>query len=91
MAQRNGSNGATLHDAFTARAVQRPDHVALRCGKTEITYAELAHRSDVRAEDLRRWGVRPGHIIPLLMGRSTELVTAILAILKTGAGSGHGV
>jgi mycobactin peptide synthetase MbtE len=74
-----------LHQAAARIARSRPDAVAVVSGSRTIRYGELNDRADIWAGVLAAKGIRPGDVVPILMPRSTELVTAILAVLKTGA------
>jgi amino acid adenylation domain-containing protein len=75
----------TIHEVFAAAATRTPQGIALVIGDRQMTYAELAHRSDNIAQDLLARGVRPNQPIGLLTLRSMEFVCAILGILKAGA------
>ncbi|MFI1867223.1 AMP-binding protein [Streptomyces jumonjinensis] len=66
-------------------AVTRPDAVALIHGERTVGYGELDRTADAWAHSLARHGVGPGALVPVLLPRGAELVTAILAILKLGA------
>ena len=76
---------ATLHGAVDAQARRTPDAVAVDDGLCRLTYAELQRHSDAFARALTASGVRPGDRLVLFMDRSTELLVALLAVLKTGA------
>ena len=62
-----------------------PDRVAVRCQGAELTYRELEQRSNQLAHALHEHGIRPGHLIGLLLDRGPHLVIAELAVLKAGA------
>ncbi|MFF1412471.1 amino acid adenylation domain-containing protein [Streptomyces sp. NPDC058289] len=81
----NSAPGGGLHEAFARRARARPGATALVEGERVTTYAELDATSDAWAARLAGGGVGRGDIVPILLPRSTELVTALLAVLKTGA------
>ncbi|MFC3574953.1 amino acid adenylation domain-containing protein [Streptomyces yaanensis] len=83
--RRNTAPGEGLHEAFARRAAQRPGAVALVEGDRTTTYAELDATADAWAAGLVAAGVTPGALVPVLLPRSTELVTALLAVLKAGA------
>ncbi|MGW4058156.1 non-ribosomal peptide synthetase [Amycolatopsis sp. NPDC004747] len=74
-----------LVDRFTAHADTTPDAPALVCDGRTHTYGELDRRSTKLANALRARGAGRGRVVGVLSGRSRELVTAVLAVLKTGA------
>lgn len=66
--------------ARTAR--DRPGAVALVSGHRTVGYGELDRTADAWAASL---GTGAGDLVPITLPRSVELVTAVLAVLKTGA------
>lgn len=74
-----------LHQIITARAAARPDHRAVICAGKHLTYGELDRRSNQVAHRLRDAGAGPGHLVGVSLGRSVELMVALLGVLKTGA------
>jgi enterobactin synthetase component F len=76
---------ATLPELFAAAVRQGPDRVAVTAEDAELTYAELAERSDRLARLLADGGAGPGRFVVLALPRSVEQVVAVLAVLKTGA------
>ncbi|WP_331719357.1 amino acid adenylation domain-containing protein [Streptomyces sp. NBC_00158] len=82
---RSTAPGGGLHEAFARRAAERPGAVALVEGDRATTYAELDATADAWAARLVAAGVAPGALVPVLLPRSAELVTALLAVLKAGA------
>ncbi|PRH76619.1 chemotaxis protein CheR [Streptomyces solincola] len=81
----DGGGPATIHGAVARQARLRPGAVALIAGAERIGYAELDAAAEDWAAELRARGAGPGVFVPLLLPRSAELVTAALAVLKTGA------
>ncbi len=73
-----------LHDLFAEQAARRPDAVAVSSGAERLTYAELAARSTALARRLRAVGVRPETPVGMCVGRSADLVVAVLGILEAG-------
>ncbi|MEU1145251.1 amino acid adenylation domain-containing protein [Streptomyces sp. NPDC005863] len=63
----------------------RPDEPALVCGDTRLTYAELDRRANRLAHALHARGVRPGQVVGLHCGRTTEFVVGMWGVLKAGA------
>ncbi|MEU7885538.1 amino acid adenylation domain-containing protein [Microbispora bryophytorum] len=74
-----------LHQTVARLASSRPEAVALVAGPCRVTYGELDRTADAWAALLAHAGVAPGDLVPILLPRSAELVTALLAVLKTGA------
>ncbi|OCC08039.1 amino acid adenylation domain-containing protein [Streptomyces sp. PTY087I2] len=74
-----------IDDAFAAQVAARPDAPALTAGSTTLSYAELDARAEVLADGLYAHGVRPGDLVGLCLPRSTDLVAAMLAVLKADA------
>jgi amino acid adenylation domain-containing protein len=73
-----------VHEMFQRRAARTPDAVAMRFGPHEVSYAELDGESNRVAHALREHGVGRETLVGILLDRSPELVTAILATLKAG-------
>jgi amino acid adenylation domain-containing protein len=76
----------TITSRFIAAAGRFASTVALLQDGLAVTYAELDARSNGLARYLQRQGVKPGDLVALLGGRSVSTITAILAVLKAGAG-----
>ncbi|MFD5424389.1 amino acid adenylation domain-containing protein, partial [Streptomyces sp. NPDC127084] len=74
-----------IHEAVTYQALMRPDAVALVCGTERVSYRRLDALADACAHELIGLGVRPGHVVPVVLPRSRNLVVVLLAILKCGA------
>ncbi len=75
----------SVPELFAAQAARTPDATALVFEDEELTYAELAAVSNRLARVLAERGAGPERVVALALPRSTHLVTAILAVLKTGA------
>ncbi|MYV31396.1 amino acid adenylation domain-containing protein [Rhodococcus sp. DSM 6344] len=76
---------ATVPAVFAEQVRQRPHKDALICDHESLTYAELDSRSNKLAHRLRNLGAGPDTLVGVCLPRSIELITALLAILKTGA------
>ncbi len=75
-----------LIDLFEETAAALPDAAALVCGGRELSYARLDSTADNFARFLASsCNAKPGVLFAILARRSIETVTAILAVLKTGA------
>jgi len=75
----------TIADLLAARAARTPDAVALVFGKERLTYAELDGRINQLAHLLLARGAGPERVVALALPRSTEMVVALFAVLRTGA------
>ncbi|QFU91631.1 amino acid adenylation domain-containing protein [Amycolatopsis sp. YIM 10] len=62
-----------------------PDVVALVTGHRELTYAELATRSETAARRLSARGAGPGTGVAVAVPHGPDLVVALLAVWRAGA------
>ncbi|MEU6124743.1 amino acid adenylation domain-containing protein, partial [Streptomyces sp. NPDC047123] len=76
----------TLPAWFEDRARHTPDAVAVVYEDTTLTYAELNTWANRLAHRLIGRGAGPESLVGLVLPRSVELVVAVLAVLKSGAG-----
>ncbi|MGC5563594.1 amino acid adenylation domain-containing protein [Streptomyces sp. FR-108] len=74
-----------LPDAFREQAARTPDATALVFEDTTLTYAELDARATRLARRLVGRGAGPDRVVAVALPRSTDLVVALLAVLKSGA------
>src|SRR3954465_8490893 len=70
---------------FEKQAAATPDEPAVIAGEETLTYAELDTRADRLAPYLVSRGVGAECVVAVVLGRSPELVVAILAVTKAGA------
>ncbi|GAA3776544.1 hypothetical protein GCM10022403_009150 [Streptomyces coacervatus] len=75
---------ATVPELFAARVAAAPEATAIIQGERTTTYRQLNARANRLAHRLIALGVRPEDRVAVLMGRSDSLLTALLAVLKTG-------
>ncbi|WP_345027411.1 amino acid adenylation domain-containing protein [Flavivirga jejuensis] len=73
-----------IHNIFETQAKQIPNNIALSFEDEEITYKELEYRSKKLALYLQKQGVKPDTLIGICIGRSIEMVVAILGVLRSG-------
>ncbi|MFW6012132.1 MAG: amino acid adenylation domain-containing protein [bacterium] len=73
------------HRLFVDQVAARPDAVAVSCEGGGLSFAELDRRSDGLARALAQRGAGPEVVVPLLGERGLDFLTAVVAILKTGA------
>lgn len=79
------SRETTIHASFCHQASQAPGTPALIAGNRYISYGTLDGSSEAYARELAKAGVRPGDIVPVTLPPSPELISCLLAVLKTGA------
>ncbi|CAO5233545.1 AMP-binding protein [Frankia sp. AgKG'84/4] len=78
----------TIHDAVLRAARDCPNRVAVRCGPSSVTYAELSAEGARTARALVVRGVRAGDIVPVVARRSVRLPGVLLGVLMAGAAYG---
>ncbi|WP_229929002.1 non-ribosomal peptide synthetase [Kitasatospora xanthocidica] len=74
-----------VHALFEARAAGAPHATALVSGERTVGYGELNADANRLARHLAGLGIGRGDTVAVLAERGPELVTALLAALKTGA------
>ncbi|MER8073817.1 amino acid adenylation domain-containing protein, partial [Streptomyces sp. NPDC094034] len=77
---------STLPDLFEQQVARTPDALAVTDGGTRLTYAELNGRANRLARYLADQGAGPERLVAVAASRSVDLVVALLAVVKTGAG-----
>jgi amino acid adenylation domain-containing protein len=75
-----------LAELFEEQVRRAPEADAVVFGEQRISYRELERRASRLAGWLRRQGVGPEVLVPLLLERSVEMVVALLAVVKAGGG-----
>jgi amino acid adenylation domain-containing protein len=75
----------SVAELIAAQAARTPDAAAVACGDAWVSYRELDRRAARLAGVLAARGAGPETVVAVLMDRSVELVTALLAVWKTGA------
>ncbi|MEV0617684.1 non-ribosomal peptide synthetase [Nonomuraea sp. NPDC050404] len=76
---------ATIAEVFRERAGASPGVRAVVSGAASLTYRELDERSDRLAGALTAtYGVGPGQVVALCVGRGIEMPVAIVAVWKAG-------
>ena len=70
--------------AFAASVARTPDAVALRADDTSLSFAELDAAATRLAHALRAEGLAREEVVPVLAGRSLDLVVAALGVMRAG-------
>jgi amino acid adenylation domain-containing protein len=76
---------ALVPDMVANRTRQIPGVTAMAGSGGELTYRQLGARSNRLARELIRRGAGPEKIVAIAVPRSSDLVVAALAVLKSGA------
>jgi amino acid adenylation domain-containing protein len=76
---------ASAPELFGAQATRTPDAVAVVWAGTCLSYGELDAAVYRLARLLAERGAGPEQVVAVMMGRSADLVTALLAVAQTGA------
>jgi amino acid adenylation domain-containing protein/non-ribosomal peptide synthase protein (TIGR01720 family) len=75
----------SIPELFAVQVARAPEAVAVTFEGRSLTYRELEEAANRSARLLAGQGVGPGQRVALLLSRSAAAITAILAVLKTGA------
>ncbi|GAA3438553.1 non-ribosomal peptide synthetase [Kutzneria kofuensis] len=75
----------TLPELFEQQAERTPDAVAVVCEGRRLTYRELNERANRLARRLIEQGAGPERLVAISMPRTEQMITAVLAVLKSGA------
>ncbi|QCX81895.1 Linear gramicidin synthase subunit B [Streptomyces sp. YIM 121038] len=81
----HGRPAYTLVDLFEAQAARTPRATAVTCGDDRLDYAALDAAAGRLAHRLAEAGAGPERFVALALPRSTDLVVAVVAALKSGA------
>ena len=74
----------TIHKLFEEQVKRMPDKTAVVFEDKKLSYQELNERANQLAGILREKRIQPNEIVGLMVTRSLEMITGILAILKAG-------
>ncbi|NMG36149.1 amino acid adenylation domain-containing protein [Azoarcus sp. TTM-91] len=80
----NHAHTLPVHRLFQEQARRRPEALALVFGDERVSYGELERRANLVAHHLLARGVGPECRVGVALGRSIEMVVALLAVLKAG-------
>lgn len=76
---------STILTLFTEKVKNTPKQNAATFMHQQISYQDLDKKSSLLASQLISYGAKPGILIPIWLDRSLEWLTAVIAVLKTGA------
>jgi amino acid adenylation domain-containing protein/thioester reductase-like protein len=85
-AGRRADGDRFVHEAFAEQAVRRPGATAVIAGRTQVSYRELDSSANRLAHYLGEVGAGPEAMIGVYLERGVDVIRAILAIMKAGAG-----
>ncbi|MET4921372.1 amino acid adenylation domain-containing protein [Streptomyces sp. PSRA5] len=84
-APQDGTRPASLPEQFAEQARRTPHDTAVVCADTRLTFAQLDTRVSALATELAGHGAGPGTRVAVGLPRSTDLVVALLAVMRCGA------
>ena len=74
------------HEYFERQVDRVPHNAAVRHGARHLSYAQLEARANQLAHVLRDRGVARGRLVGIALARTVDMLAAVLAVLKSGAG-----
>lgn len=75
-----------VHEYFERQCDRTPMRRAVLAGGTGCSYQDLEARANQIAHVLREHGIGRGALVGVAIGRGVDMLAALLAILKSGAG-----
>ncbi len=81
---REYSQDTSILSLFNAQVKKTPDNVAIVFEDKQFTYKEVDQKANQIAARLREKGIKPNHIVALMLKRSHFITLGILATLKAG-------
>ena len=77
-------NGKVIHELLEEQALCSPERIAASLDEHWLTFFELNSRANRLARYLKHLGLMPEMIVGLCMGRTLELILAMVGVLKAG-------
>lgn len=75
----------TFAQLFTEQAQRTPDSLAVADRDSQLTYAQMDHRSNLLAHRFRALGIMPDDLVCVMLERTKEFPLTVLALHKAGA------
>ncbi|MGW4492361.1 amino acid adenylation domain-containing protein [Streptomyces sp. NPDC004376] len=75
----------TVHGLIERQVLRSPESVALAHRWAELSYEAMDERANQLAHHLMELGVRRGNLVGVSLRRGTDMVIALLGVLKAGA------
>ena len=82
--ERDDGDGRLFHHLFEDQAAATPARVAVLDSAAPLDYAQLNARANQLAHHLRALGVGDESVVGICLGRSSDILVAVLAVLKAG-------
>jgi amino acid adenylation domain-containing protein/non-ribosomal peptide synthase protein (TIGR01720 family) len=73
-----------LHHLFEYQARIRPDATAVICEEQQLSYQGVNRKANQIARHLRALGLKAGMLVAVYMDRSSEVIPALMGVLKAG-------
>ncbi|MBT5232038.1 MAG: amino acid adenylation domain-containing protein, partial [Methylococcales bacterium] len=73
-----------VHQGFEQQVEKTPDHIATAYQNTKLSYQQLNERANQLAHKLIKDGLNPEQAVAICLPPSTNVLVAILAVLKAG-------
>jgi amino acid adenylation domain-containing protein len=74
-----------MHQSFETQAQRTPERTAVKAGAQTLSYGALEGRANRIARTLRARGIGRGQRVGLCLERGTDMLAALLGVLKSGA------
>ncbi len=82
--QKDYPQDRTIHELIEANVLAYPDHIAVIFRDSQLSFGELNNRANRMAHLLRKKGVCRDTVVGIMMGRSAEMVIAMIGVMKAG-------
>jgi len=74
----------TIHQLIEEQEVKTPEHIAVSCEETSLSYRQLNASANRLAHHLRKRGVGRQTKVGLILERSSDMIVAMLGVMKAG-------